>query len=267
MATMNMLHGCLMRCLAIGWLAVLGPSAWAALGTAWVIPVQIPYEMPPKAEEIPSTTVPPLSEPLTPEQLKRAEALLPMLEGKQELWAMGEFVHLGPQVVPVLVTALKMPGPRLRYNAIETLSMIKDPRAVPALIETAQRTEEMARIREHALRVAVRLDAAQASPAIETMAKDPNPTIRKAAAFEARYVRKKSVIPVLIGLVADDERFVAISAVQSLWILTRHETELHDWDASTKQERQEWAQEWIDWWKASGETFELPEPRRPRPPL
>jgi len=257
----------LIGCLAGGLLAPVGSSAGDAGALARIVPVQVPYEGPPKTEDIPNTTVPPLTGPMTPEQVKRAEALLPMLEGKQELWAMGEFVHLGPPVVPVLVGALKMPGARLRYNAIETLSMIKDPGAVPALLETAKTAEEMPRVREHALRVAVRLDAAQAPPAIEVMAKDPNPTIRKAAAFEARHVRSKAVIPVLIQLVPDDERFVAISAVQSLWLLTRHPTDMHDWENSSKEERVEWAQEWVDWWKESGATFELPEPRRQRPPL
>ena len=48
---------------------------------------------------------------------------------------MGEFVHLGKPVVPVLVKALKLPGTRVRYNAILTLSMINDARAVPNLLE------------------------------------------------------------------------------------------------------------------------------------
>lgn len=180
---------------------------------------------------------------------------------------MGEFVHLGSPVVPVLTKALKMPGTRIRYNAIETLLMIKDPGAVPALIEVAKEPNEMPRIREHALRAAVRLDALQAAPAIEVMAKDANPSIRKAAAFEARYVRQRTVVPVLIAMLTDDERFVAISAVSSLWLLTRHDTEMHDWDSSSKQDRLEWAQEWIDWWNANQETFQLPEPRKPRRPL
>ena len=77
--------------------------------------------------------------PFTPEELQRAEALLPLLEGKQEFWAMGEFVHLGEPVVPVVTKALTMPGPRIRYNAIETLSMLKSPTAAPALIETANK--------------------------------------------------------------------------------------------------------------------------------
>lgn len=229
--------------------------------------VQLPYEAPPPAQQAPDTSIPPSNKPLGPDELKRAEALLPLLEGKQEFWAMGEFVHLGPPVVPVLVKALTMPGPRVRYNAIETLLMIKDPSASPALIEVAKQQNEMPRIREHALRAAVRLDPTPAPAAIEVMAKDPNPTVRKAAAFEARYVRQKAVVPVLIGLLQDDERFVAISAINSLWILTRHESEMHDWDASSKQERAEWAQEWIEWWNANQESFQLPEPRKPRRPV
>jgi hypothetical protein len=254
-------------CLATAALPAVDRGAWALGGRPAPIPVQMPYEAPPKPEVPPDTSVAPSNQPLGPEELQRAEALVPLLEGKQEFWAMGEFVHLGPPVVPVLAKALKMPGTRIRYNAIETLLMIKDPSAVPALLETAMEPNELARIREHALRAAVRLDPAAVPPAIEAVAKDPNASLRKAAAFEARYVRQRAVVPVLIGLLSDDERFVAISAVSSLWLLTRHETEMHDWDASSKQERLEWAQEWIEWWNANQETFQLPEPRKSRKPL
>ena len=54
------------------------------------------------------------------------------------------------------------------------------------------------RVREHALRVAIRLDPGAAPSAIEVMAKDPNSVVRKSAAFESRYVRKKGVIQPLI---------------------------------------------------------------------
>jgi hypothetical protein len=230
------------------------------------IPVQIPYEMPPQFQDAPpAVTVPPNTKPLTPEELQRAEALLPLLEGKQEFWAMGEFVHLGESSVPVLVKALSMPGPRIRYNAIETLSMLNAASGVPALINTAKDPNELPRIREHALRVAIRLDASKTPEAIQAMAKDHNSSIRKSAAFGSRYVRDKAVVPILIGMIADDERFVALSAVQSLWILTLHETEFHDWDASTKEERQQWMAEWTEWWNGEKETFQIPEPRRRSP--
>jgi HEAT repeat protein len=255
--------------LMIGGLLCVGTFATSAgegiTFASWndVLPVQVPYEAPPKPQPAPDTSVAPNTTPLSPEKLKRAEALLPLLEGKQELWAMGEFVHLGPPAVPVLVKGLKMPGPRTRYNVIETLMIIKDPSAVPALIETAREPAEMPRIREHALRTAVRLDPSQGAPAVEAMTKDPEPAIRKAAAFEARYVRDKAVVPYLIDVLQNDqERFVAITAVQSLWILTRHETEFHDWETSTQQDRSEWAKEWSDWWAANQETFELPAPSR-----
>ncbi len=225
-------------------------------------PVQMLYEAPPISEEVPDVSVPPNTDPLSPDDLKRAEALLPLLEGKQEFWAMGEFVHLGEPSVPVLVKALTMPSPRIRYNAIETLSMIRGVSGVPSLLATAREPMEIPRVREHALRVAVRLDPAKAPSAIEVMAKDPNPSVRKAAAFEARYVREKVVIPILIPMVTDDERFVALSALHSLWILTRHETEFHDWETSTKQDRIAWSSEWIDWWADNKEVFEIPKPQR-----
>jgi hypothetical protein len=237
---------------------------WATQDTShWLVPVQMPYEAPPKTQNVPDVSVPQNSKPLSPEELQRAEALLPLLEGKQEFWAMGEFVHLGEPVVPVLVKGLTMPGPRIRYNTIETLSMLHATGAVPSLLVTAKEPNEIPRVREHALRVAVRLDPSKTPEAIAVMAKDQNSSIRKAAAFEARYVREKAVIPVLIGMIADDERFVALSAVQSLWILTRHETEFHDWEISTKQDRQDWTVEWLEWWNSTKDSFELPEPRRP----
>jgi hypothetical protein len=253
---------------------VLSLSLWA-LGAggdlgAWSEPsppvqlVQVPYEPPPAGQDAPDVSVPPNTNPLSPEELTRAEALLPLLEGKQEFWAMGEFVHLGEPSVPALIKALAMPSPRIRYNAIETVSMMKAVTAVPALVGTAKDMNEIPRVREHALRVAIRLDPFKAPEAIQAMAIDTNASIRKAAAFEARYVRQKSVIPVLIALITDEERFVAVSAVHSLWILTRHETEFHDWDASTKQDRMAWANEWVEWWNDYKDIFEIPELARPK---
>jgi hypothetical protein len=264
-----------MVALASGALGLGLPPSVAAggSGSAWLTQVpdvgQAPfgYDMPPKPQDAPDTSIPPLDRPLGPEELKRAEALLPLLEGKQEFWAIGEFVHMGKPAVPVVAKALTMASPRIRYNAIETLLLIKDPSAAPALIQAAKEPTEISRIREHALRVAVRLDASLAPPAIEAMAKDPESAVRKVAAFEARYVRQKAVVPVLIGLMADEERFVATTAIQSLWILTRHESEIHDWETSTRQDREEWSREWTEWWKADGETFQFPEPRKPRAPL
>lgn len=249
-------------CVSAAIVGTMPISGWAT-GSSPLLLAQIPYEAPPKQQDVPDMSVPPNTNPLSPEELKRAEALLPMLEGKQEFWAMGEFVHLGEPVVPVLIKALTMPSPRIRYNAIETLSMMKGVAGVPALLVTAKEPNEIPRVREHALRVAIRLDPAKTPEAIDVMAKDQNPSVRKAAAFEARYVRQKDVIPMLIPMITDDERFVAMSALHSLWILTRHETEFHDWDTSTKQDRQAWVAEWVEWWAANKDSFEIPEPKRP----
>ena len=131
------------------------------IGKGWIVPVQMPYEAPPKGQDLPAESVPQNTKPLTAGELQRAESLLPLLEGPQEFWAMGEFVHLGEPAVPVLVKGLTMPGPRIRYNVIETISMLKAASAVPALVAAAKEPNEIPRVREHALRVAVRLDAAQ----------------------------------------------------------------------------------------------------------
>ncbi len=59
-------------------------------------------------------------------------------------------------------------------------------------------------------------------------------------------------------MVTDDERFVVLSAMHSLWILTRHETEFHDWDTSTKQDHVAWSSEW----DIGKDIIEIPEPQR-----
>ncbi len=204
----------------------------------------------------------PNSNPLSPEELTCAEALLPLLEGKQEFLAMGEFVHLEEPSVPVLGKVLTMPSPRIRYNAIEIISMMKGVAGVPVLLITAKELNEIPRMREHALRVAICLDLAMTPEAIDVMAKDLNPSVRKAVAFEAPYMRQKAVILILIPMVTDNERFVALSAIHSLWILTRHETEFHDWDISTKQDHVAWSSEWVERWGTSKDIIEIPEPQR-----
>jgi HEAT repeat protein len=169
---------------------------------------------------------------------------------------MGEFVHFGKHSVPHLVKALKMPGPRIRFNAVETLSMIKDPSAAPALVEVAMDSNEESRVRSHALRVATRLDPNQVIPAIETMAKDPNSTIRNTAVFEARHVYRKEILPILIHAIPDPEQYVSITARDSFWILTRFSGPIHDWEISTPEDRNEWAKEWSGWLEENKQRFE-----------
>src|SRR5207237_7157384 len=81
---------------------------------------------------------------LTEEETKRAEALIPLLDGQQELWAIGEFVHLGPPAIPILSKGLQHPSRRVRMNALEILSMIKDKSAVPYLNAQAANGQEVA---------------------------------------------------------------------------------------------------------------------------
>ena len=104
--------------------------------------------------------------------------LYPLLEGRQEFWAIGEFVHIGPPAVPVLVNALNNPSRRIRLNAIEAIYLIKDKSAISALNAVAGNPEEIPAVREKALRVAIRLDPENAMPALEAMAKDRDEAIR-----------------------------------------------------------------------------------------
>ncbi len=244
---------------SIVWIAVGGSllccasASLAEVGTpasrpAHLLPVQIPYNAPPQAEfpEIEQAT--PAPDVLSEKDLKRAEALLPLLEGRQELYVIAEFVHLGKPAVPVLVKALKMPGSRLRYNAIETLSIIKDPQAVPDLLDVARNGEEVTRVRAHALRVAVRLAPMEALATLRELVKDQADTIRRAVAFECRHVRHPESVSLLIELLADQEKYVSVTALESFWRLTRWVGPPHDWQGSTHEQRIAWAKEWKAWW-------------------
>ncbi len=216
---------------------------------------QLPFSPPPQPDYDPGEDATPAPEQLNEKEQKRLESLLPLLEGNQELWAIGEFVHFGKHSVPHLLKALKMTGPRIRFNATETLSMIKDPSAVPALVELALDPKEESKVRSHALRVATRLDPNQVIPAIEGMAKDPNSTIRNTAVFEARYVHRKEVLPIIIGVIPDPEQYVSITARDSFWILTRFSGSIHDWEISTPEKRKEWAKEWWAWLEENKDRF------------
>ncbi len=235
-----------------------GSWAWQNSTNGKLIPVQIPYDAPPEAEfpDIPKAT--PAPEVLSEEELKRAEGLLPLLEGRQELYVMGELVHLGKPVVPVLVKALKMPGARVRYNAIEALSIIKDPRAVPYLLQTAMDFEEMTRVRERALRVAVKLDPVQSLTALKILVDDKSDTMRRAVAFLSRYIRDTEIPPLLIQLLGDNERYVAVTARDSFWRLTRFSGKPHDWQGSTQEQRKQWATEWTEWWESKVKSRQRP---------
>lgn len=264
----------IIRSQALFWIVaaflLTGVPVWAELGSEnrGAQLAQLPYEPPAQPEYPPSEEPTPAPETLSPEDQARLESLIPLLDGRQEFWAMGEFVHYGKHSIPYLVKALKMPGPRVRFNAVETLSMIKEPSGVPGLLEVAMNAEEESRIRNHALRVATRLDPNQVIPALEVMVKDPNSTIRNTAVFESRYVHRKEVLPIIISAIPDSEQYVSITARDSFWILTRFSGSIHDWEVSTPEDRKEWVKEWWAWWEEHKEQFgERPgsvEP--PRPP-
>jgi hypothetical protein len=264
---MKKLFGLLASCLLGIFFAVpQGVGAWQDSFAGHIIPVQT-YEAPPEAEfpDIPEAT--PAPEVLSEKELKRAEALLPLLEGRQEYYIQGEFVHLGKPVVPVLVKALKLPGTRIRYNAIETLSIIGDPRAVPNLLETALDLNEMTRVRERGLRVAVKLDPIQSISAMKSIVDDDSDTMRRAVAFLSRYVRDPEIPPLLIQLLGDTERYVAATALDSFWRLTRFVGEPHDWQGSTQEQRKEWALEWKEWWEAALKSRQSPSEKPTEKPV
>src|SRR5437899_5384649 len=181
---------------------------------------------------------------LTEEETKRAEALIPLLDGEQEFWAIGEFVHIGPPAIPVLAKGVRHPSRRVRINAIETMSMIKDKAAAPILTAVAATEEEIPAVREKALRVAIRLDPAHAVPALEAMAKDQSETIRNAVVSESRFVKDKAVIDLLINLLADDSNSVADGAFRTLWDFTGRTVEGQDFRQSPQEDRVAAAEDW-----------------------
>ena len=56
----------------------MAQTLWAEpIEKGWAIPVQVPYEAPPKGQDLPAESVPQNTKPLTPQEIQRAEALLP----------------------------------------------------------------------------------------------------------------------------------------------------------------------------------------------
>lgn len=209
----------------------------------------------------------PLSLALTEEETKRAEALIPLLDGPQEFWAIGEFVHLGPSAVPVLAKALQHHSRRVRMNAIETLSLIKDKSAVPVLGTLAANRQEVPAVRERALRVIVRLDSASALPVLQAMASDPSDGIRNAVANESRLVKDKAVIDLLIAMLADDARSVADGAHRALYGFTGRLVDRQDFIQSTKEQRVAWSKDWAQWWGANRDMFQFAPDRSSSPTM
>jgi HEAT repeat protein len=197
------------------------------------------------------------------QETQRAEALIPLLEGRQEFWAIGEFVHLGPPGVPVLAKALNHPSRRVRLNAIEALSLIKDKSALAALNAVAANPSEIPAVREKALRVAIRLDPENALPALEAMAGDPDEAIRHTVVSESRQIKSNAVIELLIPMLGDDAPSVADGALRTLHGFTGRLVERQDFLQSTKDQRLSWSKEWAEWWKANRDTFNSA-PQRPQ---
>jgi HEAT repeat protein len=197
----------------------------------------------------------PSSAALTEEETKRAEAVIPLLDGRQEFWAIGEFVHIGPPAVPVLIKGLNHPSRRVRTNVIEALYLIKDKSAASALTAVAANPDETPAVREKALRVAIQLDPSHAVPALQALAKDRSEVIRNAVAHESRRIKDKAVIDILIDMLADDSASVADGALRTLWGFTGRFVERQDFAQSTKEQRVAWSKEWLEWWQQKRDEF------------
>jgi hypothetical protein len=151
-------------------------------------------------------------------------------------------------------------------NAIETLSLIKDKSAVPFLNALAANAQEVPAVREKALRVIVRLDSANALPALRAMAADSSDGIRNAVANESRLVKDKAVVDLLIAMLADDARSVADGAHRTLHGFTGRLVDRQDFIQSTKEQRVAWSKDWAQWWAANRDTFQFAPDRSSSPP-
>jgi hypothetical protein len=188
---------------------------------------------------------------------ERAEALIPLLEGRQEIWAIGEFVHLGSPAVPVLLDALNHPSRRVRLNALEAIYLIKDKSALSALNAVAANPKEIPAVREKALRVVIRLDPENAIPALQAMARDRDEAIRNTVVTESRQIKNNAVVELLISMLGDDAPSVADGALRTLYGFTGRLVERQDFLQSTKEQRVSWSTEWAQWWEANRDKFDL----------
>ena len=118
--------------LGCGVLSLVGMAPVQAWSEATVWLVQMSLAMPAEVGTGPDVSGDAEHEGADPEELQRAETLLPCArKEKQELVSHGRVRPSGRVGLTGVDRALTMPVPRVRYNAIETMPMIKVPGAVP----------------------------------------------------------------------------------------------------------------------------------------
>ena len=227
--------------------------------------------------------------PLSAKQLKAARGWVKELGTKKAPMAMGKLNHMGTAAVPVLIEGLSNPSAQVRNKVMWVLGWINDPVAVPALSKVAKNQKESSSNKILAFQTISALDKGALFDLAQAMAADPSDSVRNVIAINARGIRRKEMIPILIGLLSDTQSYVAATAVSSLWALTQHPTESHDWvscvdltggivpgaptdpseperilpgyqlpEVKCLESRKLWAREWSDWWKTAEAGFEFP---------
>lgn len=125
-----------------------------------------------------------------------------------------------PDAVTVLVERLlKDPDPLVRAQAAHALGQVKDPAAVPDLIEALKDTQAIVRW-DACDSLTVLHDPACVDPVIAVLKNDDSVDVKRSAAHALSTFPDPKVVPPLIAATADPEPGVAKAAAKALLTLT-----------------------------------------------
>ncbi|MBI4052098.1 MAG: HEAT repeat domain-containing protein [Elusimicrobia bacterium] len=138
-------------------------------------------------------------------------------------WTIGAEVKIQPppiqeDPVPKAISDLKNPDLGIRRQAIEKLLQFRDPRSIPALLDSLR--DENAMIRAAAVDVLGLLRAREASGSFaQLLLKDPSPQVRQVCAISLAYLRDPLTVPSLIEALQDSSEGVRLAAARTLGLI------------------------------------------------
>src|SRR5437899_2438543 len=149
-------------------------------------------------------------------RLRRADAWEPAF-GLSRLLGANDAVHLGPRLVPDLITVFQSAGdddPRLRRYLALSLGEVRDRRAVEPLVQSLQDPDVQTAI--YAAWALGAIGDARASPSLVPLLEHEDPGLRKIAAYALGTLEDPGSIAPLRGLLHDPVEDVAWNAALSL---------------------------------------------------
>jgi HEAT repeat protein len=147
-----------------------------------------------------------------------------------------------PKYLQFLTEALKDSNKAIRWTAAEALWEMGDKKAVPALIEYLEKDEAYEWGKVVTMNALASLKDPQAVEPLIRVLESPNPFLRRSAAVALFTIGDQRAIPVLIGLLKDEQGFIQRIAQNFLVEMTKDKM---TGDTPTEYD------EWSKWYQAN----------------